>query len=123
MREILSLTAAIVGQGRGQSVALVTDGRFSGGTRGLCVGHVSPEASQGGPLALVKNGDRIRIDANKGEIQLLVDDAELQLRRAQWSPIERAVRLAGVSEKYARLVGPASRGAVTHSGAMAWPCV
>ena len=123
MREILSLTAAIVGQGRGQSVALVTDGRFSGGTRGLCVGHVSPEASQGGPLALVKNGDRIRIDANKGEIQLLVDDAELQLRRAQWTPIERTVRLAGVSEKYARLVGPASRGAVTHSGAMAWPCV
>ncbi len=121
MREILSLTSAIVGQGRGQSVALVTDGRFSGGTRGLCVGHVSPEASQGGPLALVHNGDRIRIDAATGIIELLVNDAELQRRRAQWQPMERPVRLAGVSEKYARLVGPSSRGAVTHSGAMQWP--
>jgi dihydroxy-acid dehydratase len=121
MREMLSLTSAIVGQGRGQSVALVTDGRFSGATRGLCVGHVSPEASQGGPLALVKNGDRVRIDAGTGDIELLVDDAELQRRRAEWKPIERPVRLAGVSEKYARLVGPSSRGAVTHSGAMEWP--
>ncbi len=121
MREILTLTSAIVGQGRGQSVGLVTDGRFSGGTRGLCVGHVSPEASQGGPLALVKNGDRIRIDANEGTIDLLVADAELQRRKAEWQPADRPVRLAGVSEKYARLVGPSNRGAVTHSGAMEWP--
>lgn len=121
MREMLSLTAAIVGQGRGQSVALVTDGRFSGGTRGLCVGHVSPEASQGGPLALVRHGDRIRIDASKGTIDVLVDDAELQRRKDGWKPIERPTRLAGVSEKYARLVGSSSRGAVTHSGAMEWP--
>ncbi|WER47626.1 dihydroxy-acid dehydratase [Cupriavidus sp. WKF15] len=121
MREMLSVTSAIVGQGRGQSVALVTDGRFSGGTRGLCVGHVSPEASQGGPLALVKSGDRIRIDAGTGEIELLVEEAELRRRRAEWKPVERPVRLAGVTEKYVRLVGPSSRGAVTHSGAMEWP--
>jgi len=121
MREMLSVTSAIVGQGRGQSVALVTDGRFSGATRGLCVGHISPEASQGGPLALVKSGDRIRVDANEGTIDLLVDDAELQRRKAEWQPAARPVRLAGVSEKYARLVGPSNRGAVTHSGAMEWP--
>lgn len=121
MREILSVTSAIVGHGRGQSVALVTDGRFSGGTRGLCIGHVSPEASLGGPLALVENGDRIRIDAEKGTIDLLLEEAELLDRKAKWQPAPRPVRLAGVSEKYARLVGPSNKGAVTHSGAMEWP--
>jgi dihydroxy-acid dehydratase len=120
MREMLSVTSAIVGQGRGQSVALVTDGRFSGGTRGLCVGHVSPEASRGGPLALVQNGDRIRIDANDGTIDLLVDESELARRKAAWKPVDRPVRLAGVDEKYSRLVGPAHSGAVTHSGGVQW---
>ncbi|MET4231560.1 dihydroxy-acid dehydratase [Bradyrhizobium sp. 482_C4_N1_1] len=120
MREMLSVTSAIVGQGRGQSVALVTDGRFSGGTRGLCVGHVSPEASRGGPLALVQNGDCIRIDANEGSIDLLVDESELARRKATWKPADRPVRLAGVDEKYSRLVGPAHGGAVTHSGGVQW---
>lgn len=121
MREMLSVTSAIVGQGRGQTVALVTDGRFSGGTRGLCIGHVSPEASQGGPLALVQDGDRIRIDARLGHIELLVDEAELRSRRNAWKPVARPVRLAGVDEKYVRLVGSAHSGAVTHSGAVHWP--
>lgn len=117
MREMLSVTSAIVGHGRGQSVALVTDGRFSGGTRGLCIGHVSPEASQGGPIALVRNGDRIRIDASKGTIEWLISEAEIAQRQAQWQPITRAQRLSGIDEKYARLVGSAHQGAVTHSGA------
>lgn len=121
MREMLSVTSAVVGQGRGQSVALVTDGRFSGGTRGLCVGHVSPEASRGGPLALVQNGDRIRIDAHKGSIDLLVSESELARRRTAWKPADRPVRLAGVDEKYSRLVGSAHSGAVTHSGGVQWP--
>lgn len=120
MREMLSVTSAIVGQGRGQSVALVTDGRFSGGTRGLCVGHLSPEASRGGPLALVRNGDRIRIDANEGSLDLLVDESELARRKTAWKPADRSERLAGVDEKYSRLVGPAHSGAVTHSGGVQW---
>lgn len=117
MREMLSVTSAIVGQGRGQTVALVTDGRFSGGTRGLCVGHVSPEASQGGPLALVHNGDHIRIDATTGTLALLVDESELARRTAAWTARQRPEPLSGVDEKYARLVGQAHSGAVTHSGA------
>jgi dihydroxy-acid dehydratase len=121
MREMLSTTAALVGQGMGESVALVTDGRFSGGTRGLCVGHVSPEAADGGPLALVEIGDRIHIDAVAGTIELDVPADELARRRAAWKPPARAVPLAGVSEKYAALVGPAHRGAVTHRGALVWP--
>ncbi|HCL85455.1 MAG TPA: dihydroxy-acid dehydratase [Comamonadaceae bacterium] len=116
MREMLSVTSAIVGHGRGQSVALVTDGRFSGGTRGLCIGHVSPEAAQGGPIALVRNGDRIRIDANTGTIDWLLDEAEIAQRQRQWQPLPRPARLRGIDEKYARLVGSAHQGAVTHSG-------
>ena len=116
MREMLSVTSAIVGHGRGQSVALVTDGRFSGGTRGLCIGHVSPEASQGGPIALLRDGDRIRIDASAGTIEWLLDEAEIAQRKAQWQPLPRTARLSGIDEKYARLVGSAHEGAVTHSG-------
>ncbi|THU01531.1 dihydroxy-acid dehydratase [Lampropedia puyangensis] len=119
MREMLSVTSAIVGQGRGQSVVLITDGRFSGGTRGLCVGHVSPEASQGGPIALVRNGDRIRVDAVKGIMEWLVPEQEIQQRKAQWTPRARAHAINGIDEKYARLVGSAHSGAVTHSGAVA----
>jgi dihydroxy-acid dehydratase len=119
MREILGTTAAVVGQGMGEKVALITDGRFSGGTRGLCVGHVSPEAADGGPLALVHDGDIIRIDATTGTLELMVDDAELGRRRAGWRPRHRD--LAGVAEKYARLVGPAHLGAVTHRGNVSWP--
>lgn len=119
MREMLSVTSAIVGQGHGQTVALVTDGRFSGGTRGLCVGHVSPEASQGGPIGLVRNGDRIRVDAVAGTLEWLVDPAEVEHRRASWRPAQRGSRLSGIDEKYVRLVGSAHRGAVTHSGGAA----
>jgi dihydroxy-acid dehydratase len=96
-------------------VALVTDGRFSGATRGMMVGYVSPEAATGGPLALVRGGDRIRIDAVRGRLDLLVPRGELDRRRRAWMPPRRAP-LEGVLEKYAALVGPAFRGAVTHSG-------
>lgn len=120
MREMLSVTSAIVGQGMAEKTALVTDGRFSGGTRGLCVGHVCPEAADGGPIALVENGDRIRIDAVAGTIELLVAHSELERRRRELTPRHRETPLAGASEKYARLVGSADRGAVTHSGNLKW---
>jgi dihydroxy-acid dehydratase len=97
----------------GEKVALLTDGRFSGATRGMMIGYVSPEAAAGGLLALVKNGDRIRIDAAAGALQLLVSRAELRRRKPK-SP--RRERLSGVLEKYASQVGSAHRGAVTHSG-------
>ena len=84
MREMLATTSAIYGQGMGEDVALVTDGRFSGGTRGLCVGHLGPEAAVGGPIALVKDGDMIAIDADAGSIDLLVSAAELEERRRHW---------------------------------------
>lgn len=121
MREMLGITAALVGQGMGEQVALVTDSRFSGGTRGLCVGHVCPEAADGGPIALIKDGDRIRIDADAGTVDLLVTPAELERRSAAWLPPERTVPLAGAAEKYARLVGSAHLGAVTHCGNLVWP--
>ncbi len=120
MREMLGPTAVLYGQGMGEKVALVTDGRFSGATRGMCIGYLSPEAAAGGLLALVKNGDRIRIDASEArEMTLLVDDAELAARRAA---LEQAPprQLAGAHEKYAALVGSAYYGAVTHSGAVEW---
>jgi len=120
MREMLGITALIYGQGMGERVALLTDGRFSGATRGMCIGYACPEAASGGPIALVREGDRIRIDASAGTIDWLVDAAEIARRRAQWQP-RRAERLAGVLEKYARLVGPANRGAVTHAGNVDWP--
>jgi dihydroxy-acid dehydratase len=116
MREMLSTTSAIYGQGMGDKVALITDGRFSGATRGFCIGHVGPEAAVGGPIALVENGDRIVIDAEKGSIDLMVDEAVLAKRRAAWQP-RKTLYTSGALWKYAQLVGPAVNGAVTHPGA------
>ncbi len=111
MREMLSVTGAIKGAGLGKDVLLLTDGRFSGGTTGLCVGHVAPEAVDGGPIALVHEGDRIRLDVRDGTLELLVDGAELDRRRAAWTaPAPKHTR--GVLSKYARLVGSAATGAV-----------
>jgi dihydroxy-acid dehydratase len=115
MREMLSTTGAIYGQGMGEKVALITDGRFSGATRGFCIGHVGPEAAVGGPLAMVNNGDKIIIDAAKGTIDLIVPDAELAARKAAWSPRKTNYN-AGAIWKYAQLVGPAHLGATTHPG-------
>ena len=111
MREMLMVTAAIKGAGLGKDVLLITDGRFSGGTTGLCVGHVAPEAVDGGPIGLVRDGDRIRIHIGERKLDLLVDEAELEARRAAFVPLpQRYVR--GVLSKYAKLVGSASKGAV-----------
>ncbi len=118
MREMLSTTSAIYGQGMGADVALITDGRFSGATHGFCIGHVGPEAAVGGPIALLKNGDKIVIDADKGTIDMLVPEAELTARRAAWQPRKTDYQ-SGAIWKYAQLVGPASLGAVTHPGAEA----
>lgn len=115
MREMLAITGAIKGAGLGKDVLLITDGRFSGGTTGLCVGHIAPEATEGGPIALVQDGDPITLDVAGGHLDLGVDEEELERRRAQWSapePPERARR--GVLAKYAALVRSASVGAVTH---------
>ena len=111
MREMLMITGAIKGAGLGKSVLLLTDGRFSGGTTGLCVGHVAPEAVDGGPIALVENGDLVRIDLNQRTLDLLVPDDVLAKRRTGWSPLPNRYE-RGVLAKYARLVGSASRGAV-----------
>jgi dihydroxy-acid dehydratase len=111
MREMLAITAAIKGAGLGKDVLLITDGRFSGGTTGLCIGHVAPEASTGGPLALVEEGDRVRVDLPARRLDLLVDDGELDARRAAWSPPEPRYR-TGALAKYAALVGSAESGAV-----------
>ncbi len=113
MREMLGVTAAIVGQGLGYDVALLTDGRFSGATRGLMVGHVCPEAMDGGPIALVRDGDTVTVDAENGVLKVHVSDEELSQRRQSWKPIEPRYE-KGALAKYARSVGPASRGAVTH---------
>ncbi len=118
MREMLSTTAALYGLGMGEQVALVTDGRFSGATRGFCVGHVGPEAADGGPLALVEHGDVITIDAAAGTIDLDIAEDELARRRAAWVPRVNDYQ-SGALWRYARNVGPASRGAVTHPGAAA----
>jgi dihydroxy-acid dehydratase len=111
MREMLMITGAIKGAGLGKDVLLITDGRFSGGTTGLCVGHVAPEAVDGGPIGLVEDGDRIRIDIPNRSLDLLVDEAELARRRAAWAPLPPRYD-RGVLAKYAKLVGSASRGAV-----------
>ncbi|MEO5937592.1 MAG: dihydroxy-acid dehydratase [Sphingomonas sp.] len=118
MREMLSTTAALYGLGMGEKVALITDGRFSGATRGFCIGHVGPEAADGGPIALIADGDTIRIDAEAGTIDLLVTDDVLDQRRAAWKPRANDYQ-AGALWRYARTVGPASQGAVTHPGAAA----
>ncbi len=119
MREMLGVTALIYGQGMGEKVALLTDGRFSGATRGMCIGHIAPEAATGGPLALVATGDRIRVDGGARRLDLLVDEAEMARRRAAWTrPPGR--HAAGLLAKYARLVGGADAGAVTHAGGAHW---
>jgi dihydroxy-acid dehydratase len=111
MREMLAITGAIKGAGLGKDVLLVTDGRFSGGTTGLCIGHVAPEAVDGGPIALVRDGDRIRLDVAARRLDVLVPDTELAERRSAWvPPAPRVTR--GVLAKYARLVGSAATGAV-----------
>src|SRR5215510_2598720 len=120
MREMLGVTALIYGQGMGEKVALITDGRFSGATRGMCIGYVSPESFVGGPLALVRDGDRIRIDAAARRMDLLVDERELAERRKAWKPRPPRHR-AGALAKYAKLVGQAPGGAVTHEGPAEWP--
>ncbi len=118
MREMLSTTAALYGLGMGEKVALITDGRFSGGTRGFCIGHVGPEAADGGPIALVEDGDAIRIDAEAGTIDLLVDEGVLAERRTRWQARQNDYG-AGALWRYAQNVGPAYKGAVTHPGAKA----
>jgi dihydroxy-acid dehydratase len=112
MPEMLSITSALVGRGLGDSVSLVTDGRFSGATRGLMVGHVSPEAVRGGPIGLVRDGDIVSIDVDARRLEVELSDAELEKRRADWHAPEPRVR-RGVLAKYARSVGSASQGAVT----------
>ena len=112
MQEMLSHTGAIMGQGLGDDVALITDGRFSGGTHGFVVGHITPEASVGGPIALVKNGDRISIDAKKRKLTLDVSKEELISRKKKWKPLKQKYKY-GVLAKYANLVSSASTGAIT----------
>lgn len=116
MREMLSTTAALYGQGTGGKVALITDGRFSGGTRGFCIGHVGPEAAVGGTIALLKDGDKIKIDAEKGTLEVDLSDSEIEERRKNWKPKAHNYN-SGALWKYAQLVGPAFKGAVTHGGA------
>ncbi len=116
MREMLSTTAALYGLGMGEKVALITDGRFSGATRGFCIGHVGPEAAECGPIALVENGDMIEIDAETGRIDLLVDASVLEARKKAWTPRQNDYG-SGALWRYAQNVGPAYQGAVTHPGA------
>jgi dihydroxy-acid dehydratase len=118
MREMLSTTAALTGQGTGGKVALITDGRFSGATRGFCIGHVGPEAALGGPIALLRDGDVITIDAVNGTIDVALSDEELARRKNGWKPRETDFT-SGYLWKYAQQVGPAVNGAVTHPGGQA----
>ena len=118
MREMLSTTAALYGQGMGDKVALITDGRFSGATRGFCIGHVGPEAQLGGPIGLLTDGDIITIDAVEGVLSCNVSDEELERRRKHWAPREHGYN-SGTLWKYAQQVGPAVDGAVTHPGGAA----
>ncbi|MGH2810402.1 MAG: dihydroxy-acid dehydratase, partial [Actinomycetota bacterium] len=112
MREMLAVTGAIFGAGMGKDVALITDGRFSGATHGFSVGHVAPEAADGGPMAFVEDGDEIVLDVPNRRLDLLVDEREIQIRRARWSP-PPARYTSGALEKYARTVSTAALGAVT----------
>ena len=118
MREMLATTAAIYGQGMGDKVALITDGRFSGATRGFCIGHVGPEAAVGGPIGLLKDGDKITIDAENGTIEVDLSDEELAERKKSWAPRETEYQ-SGTIWKYAQTVGSAEKGAVTHPGGKA----
>jgi dihydroxy-acid dehydratase len=117
MREMLATTAALSGQGMGKKVALITDGRFSGATRGFCVGHVGPEAAHGGPIALLKDGDVITLNAIEGTLDVALTDDELAARKAEWKGPRDTIYGAGALWKYAQLVGGAYKGAVTHPGA------
>lgn len=117
MREMLATTAMLYGQDTSGEVALVTDGRFSGGTRGFCIGHVGPEAAVGGPIALLRDGDIIEIDAVAGQLNVQLSDEELQARQRQWKPLQSKRYQSGAIWKYAQQVGPAYMGAVTHPGA------
>jgi dihydroxy-acid dehydratase len=119
MREMLSTTAALYGQGMGEKVALITDGRFSGATRGFCIGHVGPEAAIGGPIGLIRDGDIIEIDAVAGTLNVKLSDAELTERRKNWKPRENPSAASGYLWKYAQQVGAAVQGAVTHPGGAA----
>jgi len=112
MQEMLSVTAALVGEGLGDSVALITDGRFSGGTHGLMIGHIAPEAALGGPIGLCREGDEIVIDVDAGRLDLNVPTDELDRRRLDWAPPVPRYR-SGVMAKYAAVVGSASHGALT----------
>ncbi len=118
MREMLSTTAAIYGQGMGEKVALITDGRFSGATRGFCIGHVGPEAAVGGPIGLLRDGDIIAMDAEVGTLNVELSEAELAARRKAWKP-RRHDYQSGALWKYAQTVGDAEKGAVTHPGGKA----
>ncbi len=118
MREMLSTTAALYGRGMGDKVALITDGRFSGATRGFCIGHVGPEAAVGGPIGLLRDGDIIVIDADKGTLDVKLSDTELAARRKAWQPLPNNYQ-TGALRKYADQVGPAVKGAVTHAGGKA----
>jgi dihydroxy-acid dehydratase len=118
MREMLSTTAALYGQGVGEKVALITDGRFSGATRGFCIGHVGPEAAVGGPIGLVRDGDMITIDATAGTIDVALSETELAERCRAWTA-RRNDYQSGTLWKYAQIVGDAEKGAVTHPGARA----
>ena len=115
MREMLSTTAALYGQGMGDKVALITDGRFSGATRGFCIGHVGPEAAVGGPIGLLKDGDIIELDAVEGTMNVRVSDEEMEARRKDWQPRETDFT-SGAIWKYAQTVGSAQHGAITHPG-------
>ena len=117
MREMLATTAALSGQGMGKKVALITDGRFSGATRGFCVGHVGPEAAHGGPIGLLKDGDVITLDAVAGTISVALTDEELAARKADWKGPRETIYASGSLWKYAQLVGSTRLGAVTHPGA------
>jgi dihydroxy-acid dehydratase len=118
MREMLATTSALYGQGMGDKVALITDGRFSGATRGFCIGHVGPEAAVGGPIGLLRNGDMIRIDAIKGTLDVDLSAAELAQRKKTWKPRKNDYQ-SGTLWRYARNVGDACLGAVTHPGGQA----
>ena len=119
MREMLSTTAALSGQGMGKKVALITDGRFSGATRGFCVGHIGPESAHGGPIALLRNGDLITIDALEGTLEVDLTEEELSKRKSEWKGPKKTYYSSGALWKYAQLVGPTREGAVTQPGAKA----
>jgi dihydroxy-acid dehydratase len=118
MREMLSTTAALYGQGMGDKVALITDGRFSGATRGFCIGHVGPEAAVGGPIGLLRDGDMITINAETGDISVALSDADLADRKKGWKPRMTNYQ-SGALWRYAQTVGTAEKGAVTHPGGAA----